>query len=143
MVLLTCKPGKVNVLVIDDEPLVLDTFEAHFKRMHNISIDTSIPHTEFIDIVKSNKSYSDNIRLREYDWIFIDCDLESEVDGKGLYMIIRENDPVFAEKIILMSVHKNYIVENFDLKVYSKFDEILKDNYLDNIESSLVCGRRP
>lgn len=143
MVFLTCKPGKVNILVIDDEPIVLGTFETHFDKLINIKIDTSISHTAFIDLIKTNKSYTSNPILQKYDWIFLDCDLKSNIDGKALFTIIKKNDPVFAEKIILMSGHKTYLLDNFDLKVYSKFDEILKDTYLHNIESNLLCGRRP
>jgi|WetSurMetagenome_2_1015567.scaffolds.fasta_scaffold10498_3 transcriptional regulator with GAF, ATPase, and Fis domain len=145
LVFLTCKPSKVKILVIDNDVAVLECFETHFRNqeLSNIQIDTSISHTAFIDIIKSNVDYSTHPALRKYDWIFLDYSLRSDIDGNSLLQIIKKNDPVFAGKILLMSVYTNYVSQNPELRVYSKFDEILNESLRNKIESNLLCGLRP
>ena len=145
MVFLTCKPGKVNILVIDDEKATLGCFETHFCNLgsNNIEIDTSLSHMAFIELIRTEMNYSVHPILRKYDWIFLDCNLSSDIDGVALLKIIKTKDPAFADKILLMSAYKNYVSENPDLKVYSKYDDILNESHRDKIESNLLCGRRP
>jgi len=138
-----CKPGKVKVLVIDDDKATLDCFETHFGSQTNIEINTSLSPAEFIEIVRSNTSYATHRTLREYDWIFLDCELSCDLDGPALFRLIKTREPSFVEKVLLMSIHKTYVSETPEQRVYSKYDEILKESNRNRFESDLMCGRRP
>ena len=63
--------------------------------------------------------------------------------GEALYKLIHNNDPEYAKRIILMSVHPQYITDSPELKVYSKYDELLNGSFRVKIESNLICGKRP
>jgi transcriptional regulator with GAF, ATPase, and Fis domain len=142
----TCKPGKSKVLVIDDQQSSLDSFDSHFNKQNDslIEVDISMPYLKFIEKITSQNNYLRDPILGQYDWIFLDYELiNTEYTGETLYYHIKKNEPEYAMKIILMSVHPTFITDNANLKVYSKFDELLKESFRVKIESNLICGRRP
>jgi transcriptional regulator with GAF, ATPase, and Fis domain len=140
-----CKPDKSKVLVIDDKQSSLDSFDSHFNKQNEslIEVDISMPFLEFINIIINQNNYVKDSVLGQYDWIFLDYNLNADYTGENLYKLIKKNDPEYAMRVILMSVHPQYITDNPDLKVYSKYDELLKESYRVKIVSNLICGKRP
>ena len=141
-----CKPGKPKILVIDDQQSSLDSFDSHFNQQKNslIEVDVSMPYLKFIEKVTNQDKYLTDPLLGQYDWIFLDYALtNSEYNGETLYNYIKRNDPEYALRLILMSVFSTHITDNPDLKVYSKYDELLNESFRVRIESNLICGRRP
>jgi hypothetical protein len=140
-----CKPGKPKILVIDDQKSSLDSFDTHFNKTNEslIEVDITMSCSDFIEKIRNQKNYSYDPVLGKYDWIFIDYDLKTDLTGETLYKLILKNDPEYAMKIILMSVHPQFITDSPELKVYSKFHELLNGAFRVKIESNLICGKRP
>ena len=141
-----CKPGKLKALVVDDQQSSLDSFDSFFNIDDSkfIEVNINMPYLDFINRITNQDNYKSDPILGQYDWIFLDYELNnSEYNGESLFEYIKNNDPEYANRIILMSVHRIYITDNPELKVYSKFDELLNESLREKIESNLICGRRP
>lgn len=117
----------LNILFIDDEPLIRDLVSSYFHRKKDILID-----------VASNVAEADKYLPGDYQVILVDLNLQESLDGLGLIeKICQSND--FTPSVIAVTGVPTFATVRKALKV-GAYDYIKKPFELDNLFAVVEKG---